>query len=309
MTPTRKPPLKILGARENEIGGLSEVSDSEPFIAVEHHKGGHTPYGPIDSEHETTPEFFENARPSLAELPSLYAESVSDAESSFFDRVNYLEEHGLLEDTLVIYTSDHGELLGEPENGMNIGHGSPMVPDVVTVPIVFAGAGLPDISVDWTLSGVDVAPTALSALGREEIGQFEGVDCWSSAPDAGRLCRSEVWNQLDSDLFGEYDIYRATSVWDGDGGYVFHQNNQFVRTTRLLMSYLVGADHSYLNRSPRNIRRWLGFLKTVFPQTIKYGDPAFSRGIGEQEIEAFRETRGQRVEIDKEQLENLGYME
>jgi arylsulfatase A-like enzyme len=47
---------------------------------------------------------------------------------------------GILDDSLVIFTSDHGELLGE-YNGL-YHHQTPVVPELVYVPLAFAGAEL-----------------------------------------------------------------------------------------------------------------------------------------------------------------------
>jgi arylsulfatase A-like enzyme len=98
-------------------------------------------------------------------LPVLYAESVPTAEKCFLATVDRLAERDLLEITFVIYTSDHGEALGEAANAATLGHGDQITPDLVDVSVVF-GIGLPDVDLDALLSGIDVAPTALAALGR-----------------------------------------------------------------------------------------------------------------------------------------------
>ncbi len=73
-----------------------------------------------------------------------------------------LDEAGLADETTIVYTSDHGEMLGE--------HGlwfkCCMYEASVGIPLIIAGPGVPSGAVcDTAVSLVDVAPTLLDALG------------------------------------------------------------------------------------------------------------------------------------------------
>lgn len=93
--------------------------------------------------------------------------------------LSVLEELGVLSDTLIVVTSDHGEefwqhageevaMGGDPRNIYGIGHGHAMYEEIVRVPLVFSGPGITEgvrSSETWSL--LDVAPTLLDLLGME----------------------------------------------------------------------------------------------------------------------------------------------
>ncbi|WP_434529989.1 sulfatase-like hydrolase/transferase (plasmid) [Haloarcula sp. NS06] len=111
----------------------------------------------------------------------------------FEDLVKTLEIRNELEKTLVVFTSDHGELLGD--YGGLYDHGAPIVPELINVPLVFAGAGLPHgEQFDGLLSTADIAPTALSAIGSDVSGA-DGHDLWTSSLPRSRVARTEVWKE------------------------------------------------------------------------------------------------------------------
>ena len=69
----------------------------------------------------------------------------------------------LLDDTLVIITNDHGELIGE-ENG-TLGHGWLVRPDLCNTPLIVMPPGRMTAATNYTLgSQVDILPTVLDLL-------------------------------------------------------------------------------------------------------------------------------------------------
>lgn len=89
-----------------------------------------------------------------------------------------LRERGVLDRTLVVFTSDHGELLGK---GGEVGHTSPLRPELTYVPTVFVHEGLSaeDFHADPgsdVVEHVDVVTTILGALGRSGTLPTAGVD-------------------------------------------------------------------------------------------------------------------------------------
>ncbi|MFC6976828.1 sulfatase-like hydrolase/transferase [Halomicroarcula sp. GCM10025709] len=138
--PATKPPLRICG--ESAETTLSDLDP--PFSLVVHDRGGHMLYGRRERADEwaTHGEFFDEFGGDRAAIRELYGEGVAESVERFLDIRAALDSRGLLESTLVVFTSDHGELLGE--YGGLYGHGTPLVPELVTVPVVFTGAGLPE---------------------------------------------------------------------------------------------------------------------------------------------------------------------
>ncbi len=101
-----------------------------------------------------------------------------------------LEETGLAETTSVIYTSDHGEALGERSHWgkSNLYGECTQVPLVMAGPAVAAGA-----TCDTPVNLIDLAPTFLSAFGLAETG-LRGRSLFEIAgapPDPARASFSE----------------------------------------------------------------------------------------------------------------------
>jgi phosphoglycerol transferase MdoB-like AlkP superfamily enzyme len=78
--------------------------------------------------------------------------------------VGELKNSGLLDNTLVIITDDHGEMLGA--NGGPIGHGWAATPDLVNIPLIIMDPARPGYHVNLAVgSQVDLLPTVLDLLG------------------------------------------------------------------------------------------------------------------------------------------------
>jgi len=86
-----------------------------------------------------------------------------------------LEEKGLAENTIVIFTTDHGELLGDHGIWMK---GPFLYEQLVNVPLLIRWKqGLePGRAVPGIVSHVDLAPTVLSLCGVEPVAGMDGAD-------------------------------------------------------------------------------------------------------------------------------------
>ncbi len=92
-----------------------------------------------------------------------YRAAVLDADANLGRLLASLEEHGLQDNTVVVFTSDHGELLGE--HGVN-GHGPWVWEPLARVPLIIAGPGVqPGRHEQGVARLIDLAPTLLDALG------------------------------------------------------------------------------------------------------------------------------------------------
>jgi choline-sulfatase len=109
-----------------------------------------------------------------------HGETGYTAELAYEDRVlgdflAYLERHGLLEKALIVFTSDHGEALGEHGEST---HGYFTYQSTLHVPLLIhwpAGfARFPHERVDEAASLLDVAPTILDAVGVPRPGEMRG---------------------------------------------------------------------------------------------------------------------------------------
>ncbi|MFH1403356.1 MAG: sulfatase [Candidatus Altiarchaeota archaeon] len=88
-----------------------------------------------------------------------------------------LSEMGLLENTIVVISADHGESLNEhrQERRFMFSHDPMLYDQVVHVPLIFWGNGIPKgVKVENLVESIDIAPTMLSILGigHNDTGMF-----------------------------------------------------------------------------------------------------------------------------------------
>jgi arylsulfatase A-like enzyme len=104
----------------------------------------------------------------------LYDATIRSMDASFQDLVDFLSTMELLDNTLVIFTSDHGEEYGE--RGRLAAHGSTLYDEVIRVPLIirFPGGRFGSRHVDRQVSGIDILPTVLDIAGIEPLEVFEG---------------------------------------------------------------------------------------------------------------------------------------
>ena len=89
-----------------------------------------------------------------------------------------LEASGQADDTLILFTSDHGEMLGN----RGFWGKSTMYEDAVRVPLIAAGPGVEAAVRSDPVSLIDLAPTICRAVDVETEG-FSGVDLADERPD------------------------------------------------------------------------------------------------------------------------------
>jgi len=103
-------------------------------------------------------------RKDLELLNTFYNYSVKYVDECIGYLLDKLEEMSLkLEDTLIILTADHGELIGEHSA---IGHGVLLYDELVKVPLIMSGSGLPQgVKINFQIGFIDLMPTILEILG------------------------------------------------------------------------------------------------------------------------------------------------
>jgi len=94
---------------------------------------------------------FDVPESTIRRMRDLYADSISQLDSWLARVLDLLESHGVLEETQVVVTSDHGENLGE---GQLLGHAFSLDDRLLRVPFVTAGPKQPAMSDTFSLTGV-----------------------------------------------------------------------------------------------------------------------------------------------------------
>ena len=85
--------------------------------------------------------------------------------------VDALERNGLLDDTLIVFTADHGDAFGE--HGLMLKHFSHYRP-IVRVPLLMAGPGIEAAVHDQLVSSADIAPTVLALVDAPALPRAQG---------------------------------------------------------------------------------------------------------------------------------------
>lgn len=150
-------------------------------------------------------------------LKKLYDCHVREVDIYFEEFFNHLKELGILENTVLIVTNDHGDEFGE-HGGLS--HDDKMYSELIDMPLIIYGAGETGVC-DTLVSNVDIPPTIVSLFGLDPVEKFEGHSLFPLAdyPDRGAYGeaidqRSKRGGDIDRDIYfyreGDLKIiYRA----------------------------------------------------------------------------------------------------
>ncbi len=128
----------------------------------------------------------------LRRIRNLYDGEVANVDRVIDSFLEWMDQAGLLDDTLVIFTSDHGEEFYE-HGGFD--HGQSLYEELVHVPLIIRGNGFPEgVKIDTPVASADIFSTILKYL---DIPVPEGVygiplqDIISVGPENDRLIFGE----------------------------------------------------------------------------------------------------------------------
>lgn len=175
------------------IQRLAEREPTKPFFVFVHYNDLHARYRSLpryeaqfSQERANAPsgrgkeflEHFSGEQPfdaaDVAHLSDLYDAALRQLDDQLAELFAYLAEAGLLAESLVVVTSDHGE---EFFDHGSVNHGMTQYQEMVRIPLLFRGPGLaagrrarPAVSL------LDVLPTSLSVLGLPVPPGLDGRD-------------------------------------------------------------------------------------------------------------------------------------
>ena len=137
---------------------LESVAES-PFFLWVHYYDPHLP---------------RNVEAPFDEMPDPYRAEIAYADEQFGRLLDFLDDAGAARDTLVVFTADHGESLGE--HGERT-HGIVAYDSTLHVPLILAGPGVPrDLRTRLLARHVDLLPTILAATGMAPCDDLPGRD-------------------------------------------------------------------------------------------------------------------------------------
>lgn len=149
-----------------------ELKDiSEPFVWIERLMDTHTPYGKINHGNEILNDV-SNERTQMGEnflknsirrgtIKEDYIKGVKSLEEHLNYHIQELEKRDIIDNTLIVITSDHGELLGERIYlRKRYSHSWPICRQLVEIPTVFL-----NYNIDCShMRQIDILPTCLEIL-------------------------------------------------------------------------------------------------------------------------------------------------
>ena len=278
--------------------GISLKNIKPPFIYIEDDKGGHCPYGFTFGEYMGggCPDFFKKyGKKGRKALIMKYNKGIGQSVEQFKKRIKILKERGLTQSTLVIFTSDHGELLGEYGGLTN--HGRPPCPELVYVPTVFIHPSLkPDTDNKNIIRHVDLYPTIASILNQKVNYAVDGTDLTrdpSSSCNMGLNFRFGGYFKSNNKI-KNLMTYNSSSAWDFNGGHIFHGLGK-IRALSFFSYRIIIQKHLEFNFMLQNIRNnnsnklreYKKAIKHLASPYIKYMEPQFSKNDAKEAIQNY----------------------
>jgi choline-sulfatase len=166
------------------ISQLGKLSKDKPYHMWVHYFDPHAEYLP----HEGSPDF--SAMGGVGPVRAQYEQEVWYTDKEIGRLLGYAKEQGLLDKTVVVVTSDHGEAFAE--HGMSW-HGREIWEPLVRVPLMIAIPGVTPKRIAQKRSHIDLAPTLFQLGGGTKAEGFSG--------------ESLVPELLSKDMPPERDVY------------------------------------------------------------------------------------------------------
>jgi arylsulfatase A-like enzyme len=193
------------------------------------------PDGSIIDQSVVRPQFDER---DIAHTIALYDAAIRQLDDELGRLFRFLREWDLVDDSLVIITSDHGEEFFE-HGGLE--HSTTQYEETIRVPFLIRGPGVPKGQrIQVPVSLVDVTPTILALAGAAAPRGMDGVDL------------SQLWEGGDTSVFDDRAIFsEASGMRAGqklrrsirDGKYKLHY--EFVEGTHQLYDLAVDPTEKF----------------------------------------------------------------
>ena len=100
-----------------------------------------------------------------------------------------LEASGLLDETLIVFTSDHGDVFGD--HGLILKHFT-HYQGVIRVPLIISGPGISPQVVDSLVSSADIGPTVLDILNAPPLIRAQGMSLAPTMRDTANATRAAL---------------------------------------------------------------------------------------------------------------------
>lgn len=283
---------------------LNEVE--EPFSWFIRDPGGHAPYGEFDDDLRSNMSVDDYLKQHAGDSDQMWADyrrGINDSVERFEAHVlDTLRERGIEKETLVVFVSDHGQMLGEYGH---VGESYPATPEIVYVPVTFIHPSLNTREADTLFRHVDLPDTIDGYMDANlDLGQTDGVDHTntSNPPRYGL----SLYDRPYPSFHGTFH-YTLRSVWDTDGGHVFNESSTWDEM-KLLVGFLTSIPAGRQLRKSKSLEG----LRYLFRDQYSWGDPSMTVEEARHILDSV-DIAADRSELDldnvaRENLEDLGYL-
>lgn len=155
---------------------------------------------------------------SWAEYLALYYGIISQVDDAIGRLLGYLEDQGLLEDTLIIYTSDHGDAAGS--HGMMDKH-YVMYEEEIRTPLIISWKNhfQPAVCGSFVMNELDLGPTLLDICGLQIPEVYQGESLLSCLESPDTVVRDHIYSEYNGQQFG---LFTQRMVRDHQYKYVWN---------------------------------------------------------------------------------------
>jgi arylsulfatase A-like enzyme len=145
----------------------------------------------------------------LRQIKATYFGMISEVDAQIGRLIDFLKETGAYDNTLIVFTSDHGEYLGDHWLFAKYSYHEQTfhVPLIIRDPAPEARRADGQI-VDAFTESIDIMPTILDQIGQQAPAQCDGFSLRS-------FCRGQQPDGWRQEYYAEFDL---RSPWDGKGG-------------------------------------------------------------------------------------------
>ena len=152
----------------------------------------------------------------LAQVVDLVYESRVNFLDELFGKVlAEIEQYGLADQSLVVFTADHGETLYDENRRFKWTHSPELLPEIINVPLMIRASGMRPRRIDAVTRSIDVYPTiaGLAGVGIPKEARLQGIDL------SGALRGRARFPELAADSHGTlrhmkfFDPDRIENIW------------------------------------------------------------------------------------------------
>lgn len=130
-----------------------------------------------------------------AVIPAFYKADVHYLDRLFAGVVRAVDDRGLADDALIVFTADHGEIHYRENAHFRWTHGFQLAPEVLTVPLALRGPGVPPGRYEAVTRSIDVLPTLAGLSGLDLPGGFsDGRDLSAAIRGEARPPRLQAYS-------------------------------------------------------------------------------------------------------------------